>query len=192
MIKKKLQLQIHFGSIFNYNIAILFLLLISTMVVIMGNIALSVLNTLIINDTKAKITKDQIGTMMFSSLICRMVAKLVAGSLVDSFNPKIILIASILLKEMFLIFFALSNEYVVMLIFWSLQDFCKPFSVKFLNNWTNLINITKYNIRQLIVHSLGSNMVCSFIWVYRKINLRFLLNLLTISFLKACVVEDCG
>eukprot|EP01091_Cochliopodium_minus_P012768 TRINITY_DN3955_c0_g1_i1.p1 TRINITY_DN3955_c0_g1~~TRINITY_DN3955_c0_g1_i1.p1 ORF type:complete len:548 (-),score=126.74 TRINITY_DN3955_c0_g1_i1:117-1760(-) len=135
------------SGIFNYNIGMLFLLLLVTIVIIMGNILLSVLNALIIGDTKTTITKTNVATMMFTSLLCRMAGKFIAGSLVDSFNPKAILIISILAKEGFLILFGLSSDYIFLILFWSIQDFfwapIWPALVKIVANWFDQSTISE-------------------------------------------------
>ena len=69
---------VNLNYIFNYNVFILLLLMLSTIGVTFGNIALSVMNVLIIKDPKVHLSKSDVGTIMFSSLICRMIGKLFA------------------------------------------------------------------------------------------------------------------
>ena len=129
----------------SYNKVTLALLLIGYFVFYFEVVALSVLAPEMIKDTKINLTKDRIGMIIFVSAFVRMFEKFFSGTLVDTYNPKILYLVSGLLKHIFVIAFAFSNSYGYFLLFWALNEGmwgpAWPATLKIISNWFDDSNI---------------------------------------------------
>lgn len=106
----------------HYSIFVLILLVLNYTAAYMGVVGISVLSFEIISDEEVSITKESLGTLLFVSALFKMAGKVVNATLVDSINPKALLILSVLLRNFGIIMFLLSFDFYKLLIWWTFQE----------------------------------------------------------------------
>lgn len=129
----------------SYNKIILLLLLLGYFILYFGFVGISVLTPEIISDQTININKNDIGMIIFVSGLIRLPEKLFSGFLADMISQKWLYILAGLAKHIFVVLFAVSSDFWLLILFWSLQEFVWgpiwPCNIKIMNNWFDKYSI---------------------------------------------------
>ena len=127
---------------FSYKTLIVVLYLLSYLILYLEFVGLSVATPLMIEDESLNLTKEKVGMIIFVSafgrfsfpkkpaknkpnnklFFDRMPIKLIAGVLVESWNPKAAYIVPVFFKHLLVIGFSLSTNFWMLIILWTIQD----------------------------------------------------------------------